>query len=44
MATKETKSESINLADVTSQVEAMLAKAREEAAKIVADEIGRAHV
>ena len=37
MATKETKSESINLADVTSQVEAMLAKAREEAAKIVAD-------
>ena len=37
MATKETKSESINLADVTSQVEAMLAKAREEAEKIVAD-------
>ena len=33
----ETKSESINLADVTVQVEAMLAKAREEAAKIVAD-------
>lgn len=38
MATKnETKTESINLADVTSQVEAMLAKAREEAEKIVAD-------
>lgn len=37
MATKETKPESINLADVTKQVEAMLAKAREEAAKIVAD-------
>ncbi len=33
----EKKSESINLADVTKQVEAMLAKAREEAAKIVAD-------
>ena len=32
-----TTAESINLADVTSQVEAMLAKAREEAAKIVAD-------
>ena len=38
MATKnETKAESINLADITSQVEAMLAKAREEAEKIVAD-------
>ena len=37
MAAKETKSESINLADVTKQVEAMLAKAREEAEKIVAD-------
>ena len=37
MATKETKSEPINLADVTKQVEAMLAKAREEAEKIVAD-------
>ena len=36
MAT-EKKAESINLADVTKQVEAMLAKAREEAAKIVAD-------
>lgn len=37
MANKETKTETINLADVTSQVEAMLAKAREEAEKIVAD-------
>ena len=37
MANKETKAESINLADVTAQVEAMLAKAREEAEKIVAD-------
>jgi hypothetical protein len=38
MATeKANKAESINLADVTKQVEAMLAKAREEAAKIVAD-------
>ncbi len=37
MANKETKPESINLADVTKQVEAMLAKAREEAEKIVAD-------
>ncbi len=36
MANKETKSEAINLADVTKQVEAMLAKAREEAEKIVA--------
>lgn len=31
------KTEAVNLADVTKQVEAMLAKAREEAAKIVAD-------
>ncbi len=37
MATKETKTESINLADVTKQVEAMLAEAKAEAAKIVAD-------
>lgn len=37
MAAKDTKSESINLADVTKQVEAMLAKAREEAEKIVAE-------
>lgn len=37
MATKDTKSESINLADVAKQVEEMLAKAREEAEKIVAD-------
>lgn len=37
MANKEAKPESINLADVTKQVEAMLAKAREEAKKIVAD-------
>ncbi len=37
MANKETKPESINLADVTKQVEDMLAKAREEAKKIVAD-------
>lgn len=37
MAAKETKSESINLADVAKQVEAMLAQAREEAEKIVAD-------
>ena len=38
---KETKSEAtpetVNLADVTKQVEAMLAKAREEAEKIIAD-------
>lgn len=34
---EEKKAESINLADVAKQVEAMLAKAREEAAKIVAD-------
>ena len=33
----EKKTESINLADVAKQVEEMLAKAREEAAKIVAD-------
>ena len=31
------KTEAVNLADVTKQVEAMLEKAREEAAKIVAD-------
>lgn len=37
MATKTDKPESINLADVAAQVEAMLAKAREEAAKIIAD-------
>ena len=37
MANEKTKAESVNLADVTKQVEAMLAKAREEAAKIVAD-------
>lgn len=38
MATeKANKTESINLADVTKQVEAMLAKAKEEAEKIVAD-------
>ena len=37
MATKNDKPESINLADVAAQVEAMLAKAREEAAKIIAD-------
>ena len=38
MATeKANKAESINLADVSKQVEAMLAKAKEEAAKIVAD-------
>ena len=37
MATKETKAESINLADVTKQVEAMLAQAKAEAEKIVAD-------
>jgi hypothetical protein len=39
LMTNETKAkaESINLADVTKQVEAMLEKAREEAAKIVAD-------
>ena len=37
MAAKETKSESINLADVPKQVEEILAKAKAEAAKIVAD-------
>lgn len=34
---KETKAESINLADITKQVEAMLAQAKAEAEKIVAD-------
>ena len=37
MATKETKAESINLADVAKQVEEMLANAKAEAEKIVAD-------
>ena len=37
MAAKETKAESINLADVAKQVEEMLANAKAEAAKIVAD-------
>lgn len=37
MANEKAKAESINLADVTKQVEAMLSKAREEAEKIVAD-------
>lgn len=37
MANEKAKLESINLADVAKQVEEMLAKAREEAAKIVAD-------
>lgn len=37
MATEKTKAESINLADVREQVEEMLAKAKAEAAKIVAD-------
>ena len=37
MANEKAKAESINLADVTKQVEAMLEKAREEAAKIVAE-------
>ena len=37
MAKEQTKAESVNLADVTKQVEAMLAKAREEAEKIVAE-------
>ena len=36
-AKNETKAESVNLADVTKQVEEMLRKAREEAEKIVAD-------
>lgn len=35
--TNEPKAEAVNLADVTKQVEAMLARAREEAEKIVAD-------
>ena len=34
---KETKAESVNLADVKAQVEAMLAQAKAEAEKIVAD-------
>lgn len=37
MANKEAKAESINLADVAKQVEAMLAQAKAEAEKIVAD-------
>ena len=37
MATEKTKAESINLADVAKQVEEMLAKAKAEAEKIVAD-------
>ena len=37
MAEKTTKAESINLADVTKQVEEMLAKAKAEAEKIVAE-------
>ena len=37
MAAKETKPESINLADVAKQVEEMLAQAKAEAEKIVAD-------
>ena len=37
MATKETKPEAINLADVAKQVEEMLANAKAEAAKIIAD-------
>ena len=37
MSTEKTKAESINLADVREQVEEMLAKAKAEAAKIVAD-------
>ena len=37
MATEKTKAESINIADVTKQVEEMLAKAKAEAEKIVAD-------
>ena len=37
MANKETKPEAINLADVTKQVEEMLAQAKAEAEKIVAD-------
>ena len=34
---KTNKTDSVNLADISKQVEAMLAKAKEEAAKIVAD-------
>lgn len=37
MATEKTKAESINIADVAKQVEEMLAKAKAEAEKIVAD-------
>jgi hypothetical protein len=37
MGNEKSKSEGVNLADVSKQVEAMLAKAKEEAAKIVAD-------
>ena len=37
MASEKTKAESVNLADVKSQVEAMLAQAKAEAEKIVAD-------
>ena len=37
MANEKAETESINLADVTKQVEVMLAQAKEEAAKIVAD-------
>lgn len=37
MAKEKAEGEAINLADVTKQVEAMLAKAREEAEKIVAE-------
>ena len=37
MANEKAKAEAINLADVAKQVETMLAKAREEAAKIVED-------
>ena len=37
MATEKAKAESINIADVTKQVEEMLAKAKAEAEKIVAD-------
>lgn len=37
MATEKAKAESINIADVTKQVEEMLAKAKAEAEKIVSD-------
>ncbi len=37
MANEKSKSESINLADVEKQVEAIIAKARDEAARIVSD-------